>query len=99
MKKKTLIPFNVIVERNGEFVPMDIMPYLVDRWNKRKKADNIKIDEFIDNECKYQFWSRCQYEIILSDWPNKRIEKKIDVYQQIKMNIDVITSVFLANVV
>ena len=41
----------------------------------------------------YQWWSRCEYEIIISDWPPSGKEEKWDVYKQIEMNLDLITRV------
>lgn len=43
----------------------------------------------------YRFWSKCEWEMIIIDWPyNDTIQKsrphKIDVYDQIKPNIDII---------
>jgi len=51
------------------------------------------VKEFIVKECRYQFWSRCEYEIIISSWPNEINKKKIDVYDQIVLNIDIITKI------
>ena len=41
----------------------------------------------------YQFWSRCEYEIILIDWPCQQKHEKWDVYKQIMMNIDIVTDI------
>ena len=43
----------------------------------------------------YWFWSKCEWEMIIIDWPyNDTIQKsrpyKVDVYDQIKPNIDII---------
>ena len=43
----------------------------------------------------YYFWSKCEWEMIIIDWPyNDTIQKsrphKVDVYDQIKPNIDII---------
>lgn len=57
--------------------------------------------EFVNDESRYQFWSRCEYEIILSDWPpsNPPIEEKWDVYDQIVMNIDLVTKLLMEDVI
>ena len=76
----------------------DIMPYLYRRLEEKRKKRQItlkdltleKLKEFIDTESKYQFWARCEYEVILSSWPprvNGR-RHKMDVYEQIHMNLD-----------
>lgn len=40
--------------------------------------------------CMYYFWSKCEYEIILTCWPtwDKFREEKIDVYSQLNLNWD-----------
>ena len=43
----------------------------------------------------YQFWSRCEYEIILQDWPGQTKQEKVDVYWQIKNNLDLVTEVLI----
>lgn len=77
--------FNVIVHNfnSKEFEPYNIIPYLVSRYNKKenkpKTFDEFK--EFVKNESLYQWWSRCEYEIILGPWPytsspSERYDKK-----------------------
>lgn len=66
-------------------------------WKIPKTFDEFK--EFVKNESQYQFWSRCEYEIILSDWPSQSIEEKWDVYNQIMMNLDIVTEILMRNTV
>lgn len=103
--------FNVIVwEPNiKKFIPYNIIPYLIDAYDERvlnhKKYPNNKywnvpktFDEFRDfvkSESQYQFWGRCEYEIILEDWPCLKTEEKIDVHWQIMMNINLITEIII----
>lgn len=94
--------FNVIVEEinSRKFVPYDVIPYL-NRCYQEKKDKPKTFEEFktfIEKESMYQWWSRCEYEIILKDWPNGGIEKKIDVHQQVMMNIDIITEILMEEV-
>lgn len=39
----------------------------------------------------YYFWSKCEWEVIISAWPpSDRIpERKVDVYEQVMLNWDV----------
>lgn len=92
--------FNVIIEDNGKFKAYDIMPYLLRTYKEKYKGtilDGSSIKEFIDKESMYQWWSRCEYEIILSDWPCQKKSEKWDIYKQIQMNIDIIADVFKEN--
>lgn len=62
-------------------------------WKIPKTFDEFK--DFIKKESQYQFWSRCEYEIILVDWPCQKIEDKWDVYDQIMMNLDTVTEILM----
>ena len=62
-------------------------------WKIPKTFDEFK--EFVKKESQYQFWSRCEYEIILVDWPCQKTEEKWDVYDQIMMNLDIITQIVM----
>lgn len=91
----------------------DIMPYLIEEF-KREKARKYMVfsnnkkpetfedyKDFILRASKYQFWARCEYEVIIVQWPYDednpmQYSKKIDVYDQIEANIDVITNHFIS---
>lgn len=85
-----------------KLVKYDIMPYLIDRYKNKKQSDRPEtkeeIKQFILDSSKYQWWARCEYEIIISDWPNQQTHKKIDIYYQVEMNIDVILDMFIENI-
>lgn len=34
------------------------------------------------------FWSRCEHELVLTPWVVNGKEKKIDIYDQVKLNFD-----------
>ena len=92
--------FNVIIYdiNRNKFKSFNIIPYLMDCYDEAtKKPKTFKeFREFVDKESRYQFWARCQYEVILVDWPCQQHEEKWDVYDQIKMNLDLITKLFMS---
>ena len=102
--KKTIQPFKVINFdiNSNKFEAYNVMPYLVDCYKNEKKDkrpttfDEFK--EFVKSKSMYMYWSRCEYEIILSDWLSNKHSKKIDVYWQIMNNIDIVTKVLMENV-
>lgn len=68
------------------------------------KEDLLKIyNEYKDNKdefliklqksLQYYYWSKCEWEIILSDWPpsKKFNDEKVSVYDQLVLNWDVFT--------
>ena len=98
--KRTIKPYKVISWNfnKDDIEYYDIMPFLTDSYkrikkNKPKTFDEIK--EFIINESRYRFWSRCEYEVIVTGWPKQNREIKIDIFDQINENIDVITHHFM----
>lgn len=62
-----------------------------DWWKIPQTVDDFK--EFIKRKSQYQFWSRCEYEMICHGWPVHKNEYKLDVHEQIMMNIDVIAEI------
>jgi hypothetical protein len=96
--------FNVI---NGDFnsnkmEAYDIMPFFVNKYKDTSKnkrpTDFESAKKFIKSWSATQFWMRCEYEIILSDWPNQSHREKWDVDKQINMNLDIVTEIFMENV-
>lgn len=101
-------PFNVIIENNGKFEPYDIMQYLKGSWDydksHKRTRENLPttmhdLETWVDNKLKYQYWGRCEYEIILSCWPPHPDDKaaKWDIYMQCKMNLPIIAKIFAEN--
>lgn len=84
----------------------DVLPYLRNRLEERieksKKDDDEyfkvpksfdEFKKFVECESMYQFWSRCEYEMIVHGWPVRKNDYKIDVHEQIMMNLDVISGI------
>ena len=40
-----------------------------------------------------RWWAKCEYEIILRDWPCMMTDEKIDIHTQVINNLDLITSI------
>lgn len=49
--------------------------------------------DFIEQESMYQFWARCEYELICHGWPVQKNELKLDVHDQIMMNLDIVAEI------
>lgn len=59
----------------------------VDKILKEKLSKKV-FSEKLKRKTMYCFWSKCQYEIILSSWTGRANNIKIDIYDQIMMNFD-----------
>lgn len=78
--------------------------YFEDELIKIRKKIGDNREEFADQlrrELMYHYWSKCEWEIILTSWPpdttGRFKDKKIDVYDQIQMNWDVFVEYVWAN--
>ena len=91
--------------------PYNIIPYFIEEYKECQKyskkyndLDYYKVPvtfeefkKFVEDRSRQRFWSRCEYEFIVSSWPpsKNREEQKIDIHQQIMMNINVITKIVM----
>ena len=55
---------------------------------KKEVVDYNSLKEFISRKLKAQYWSRAEYEIMVSGLITKKEPQKIYVWYQIEMNID-----------
>ena len=67
------------------------------RYVRHKDLEKLKTE--IKSWAMYCFWSKCEYEIILTSFPEKKDfkEKKVDVYQQLMLNWDSFVEYILKN--
>ena len=56
------------------------------KYNKPEQIEDLEKE--VRSWAMYSFWSKCEYEIILSSWPEREDfnEEKIDVYDQLCLN-------------
>ena len=96
--------FNVIYYdfNTKRFEPYDIIPYLAEQYKKAKSKPKTlsEFKEFIKSNSMYQWWARCEYEVLLSPWPpsKKEASYKMDIHEQVMMNIDVIANLLMETV-
>lgn len=62
-------------------------------WAERKRKRKYTVDELVEMElrhkCQYYFWAKCEYEVVVTGWPDTEVEKKIDVYTQLDNNWEI----------
>lgn len=94
IKNYYVLVYNINAKK---FETYDIFPYLIAEYIRSVNTPYTfeEFKEFIDSKAKYQWWSRCEYELILQNWPSQQVSHKIDVYDQVKMNLDTITKLFM----
>lgn len=93
--------FNVLnwdINRN-QLDTYDVLPYFRREYEACPCKPSTKEEwkEFIRKEGKYRYWARCEYEVIISPWPpqKKDVSVKIDVWQQIENNLDLIVKLLM----
>lgn len=67
---------------------------LIDRVKKaiKKNYTYDEIKEEVKRELMFCYWSKSEYEVIVSNWGGKDFEKKIDIWYQLEPNLDLITT-------
>lgn len=94
--------FYVIVNdfNRKTFIPYDIMPYLIREYNEleSKPSTQEELRDFVEQKSRYQWGYRCEYEMLLVDWPNQSVVEKWDVHKQVMMNIDLIVEILASNI-
>ena len=95
--KFNVIHFNINCDKFEEY---NIFPYLERCYKEAKQKPETfeEFKQFVENKSRYQWWARCEYEIILLDWPVQETKEKWDIHRQVMMNIDVITKLFIEHV-
>ena len=79
--------------------PYDVLPYFRRRYEECKKKERpVTKDqwkEFIERWGRYQYWARCEYETIIGQWPPTDKSYKLDIWEQISWNLDLIAEILL----
>jgi len=53
-------------------------------------------EQILNRECMYYYWSKCEWEMIVSAWPPRDgSDKKIDVYSQLKANWELFKNIVI----
>ena len=97
MKSFNVLRFNFNTKK---VEPFNVLPYFIEQYkNSKDKPKTIEeFKKFIERKAKYEFWGRCEYEIIICGWPNIEDQEKWDVYSQIMINIDLITNLLIEEI-
>ena len=79
----------------------DVLPYFRQEWKERphiwdKDSKRVKVKtkdelrEWVESRAQYQFWSRCQYEFLMADWPfgSRRMNEDIKAFLKTNPDID-----------
>lgn len=59
-----------------------------------KYPENLgELTDFIRNESAYRYWGKCEHEMIVHGWPVEKDDYKLDVHEQLMMNLPVIAKI------
>lgn len=98
-KKRDYPVFNTVMEdfNKAEYKKFNIfrgyyISEFLDKYKKKPTKERNKEDfaEQLKRECKYSYWGKSEYEIIISPWGGRAPEKKVDVWNQIELNWDIV---------
>ena len=79
-----------VIEKYNVFEHQGFLNDCNEAWSSYKN-DFQKFAESVKRSLSYYFWSKCEWEIILSCFPpyKKFKDEKIDVYDQVMMNWEI----------
>lgn len=80
-----------IVSRDNNLVAFETVENVIN--------DDEYFKFWVHSSLLHQFWSRCEYEVVLKSWPCGDVEEKTDIYEQCKMNLDLIVKLFKENLI
>lgn len=91
------VVFDHIFTSKGTISTKDFFVY-GENWNRIPVRTKEQLQEFIEDKFRYHFWAKCEWEFVAIDWPYRDTIKeshpvKIDVYDQLKPNIPIITDI------
>lgn len=86
--------FNEILTQKGAINKKNFVVFDKD-YNKVPVTTREQCKTYVNGHFRYNYWAKCECEFIIIDWPYRdTIEeshpKKIDIYDQIKPNLDLI---------
>lgn len=93
--------FNVIYWDFNDDNPSayDVLPYFRREYKELKKSLRPKTREewiaFIKSNGMRRYWARAEYEVIIKQWPPTDKSYKLDIWQQINANIDIIADILM----
>jgi len=67
------------------------MEDLIKNARKHKNSEREQFEEQMRRNLMYHYWSKCEWEVIIDNWPHtdRAKDRKVDVYDQIRLNWDV----------
>lgn len=91
--------FNAKEIRKTNVIHEDTLKSLQDMVKKGKIKDRLQFKECLNGEFMYRYWCKREWEISVGDLYEKDLNKyeKIDVYDQLEDNLDVITDYIIRN--
>ena len=63
----------------------------------KKKINKEEFREILYKTCKYVFWSRCEYKMVVTGFPVNDKSEKVDAWFQIEPNLDFLVDYIFEN--
>lgn len=84
--------YGSIFNQNGTLSKSKFYVYGKD-YKMKPITTKSELKIFVDSHFRYCYWAKCEWEFIVRDWPSRKEKErdvKVDVYEQLKPNIDLI---------
>lgn len=88
-----MLKWNTILYNNGKLEYFNIFRNIlfreaIEEIFRISEQSREVIEDQVKRKAQWQFWSRCEYEVIISEWPPnpKDNDYKLDVFEQLEAN-------------
>lgn len=92
--KNSNLEWNVFIHdfNSDKIIKYNVLYNVAEKLHKAVKKgqvnDKATLKEWLKNELMYHYWSRCEYEILVSGLFSKANDFKMDAWDQIEINLD-----------
>lgn len=92
-KGKQTMKWYVFYNDDGDIINWNVFEHM--RFNEdvqkalKKCKTKEELSDALYHEAFYYFASKCEYEVVISQWVGKKTERKIDIFMQLRMNWNV----------
>lgn len=92
-----LSPYNVITEGLIEDMLKEVGKkyYDLDKSKYDVLDTREKFVKKLGHELMYRYWGKCEWEFVVSNWTCTDFEQKVDVWAQLKPNLEVIADLII----
>lgn len=69
----------------------DLLKDIEATYKAKRTTNRADFSEVVKRWAMWHYWSKCEWEVIITDWPKYNNEYKMDVFEQLEANWEIFT--------